>query len=708
MIPHAYAWGMHERYHRRKPVEERTMKASYSWLKDYVDVKIDPKKLAHLLTMAGISVTSCDKIEGDYIFEFEITSNRSDCLSIIGIAREVAAILGKKLKVPKDLKIGTAPIFCGKNYKKIGAVPIFVKDLELCPRYTARIIRNVEVSPSPDWLKEKLISVGLRPVNNIVDITNFVLFETGQPMHAFDLDKIKEGISVRRGIKGEKIITIDKVPRTCDEDTLVVAHTHGPIAIAGIMGGLETEVNRMTKNVLLESAFFNPISIRRTSRTLALSSESSYRFERRVSNEMILKASDRGARLIKSLAGGEIGALIDVGKKPPKSKPVDFDLEKSNKILGISLTKNKARNILKTLGFSIQDKKRSMKVTVPEFRKDIKNAVDITEELARVYGYGKIPLTVPRIVGNIKIKDFTSILKERTSQALTRLGLNEIITYSLINKDSVNGLSVNESETVNIKNPLSIDQEIMRPTMLPGMLGVISYNLNRKAKRLSLFENGKIYKEKKNSYVEESVVSIALSGVKEESWRIQSQEFNFFDIKGTFERLLMDLGITNIAFKSCAKKEFNKDAASTVEHQGEVIGCLGEVSRRICEKFDIEKRILYGELYTEKLIKRVKLDKKYIPLSRYPSIKRDISIIADKHIISSEITSIIKEVGKPLAKKASLISSYRGKQIPEGKQGLLYRVEFRSDERTLEDTEVDRLHSAIKQTLSEKLPLSFR
>jgi phenylalanyl-tRNA synthetase beta chain len=680
------------------------MKISYSWLKNYVDVKIDPKKLAYLLTMAGTSVTSCDKAGGGYIFEFEITSNRPDCLSLIGIARETAAILGKKLKIPKDLKSALpAKRAAGKELLKVT-----IKDPELCGRYTARIIRNVDVGPSPDWLKEKIISAGLRPVNNIVDITNFVLFETGQPMHAFDLDKIKGDISIRRGIKGENIITIDNVPRPCGPDMLVIADTRRPIAIAGVMGGSGTEVNKMTKNILLESAFFNPISIRRTSRALALSSESSYRFERGVNSEMVLRASDRGARLIESLADGEIGPLIDTGKKASKSKPVDFDLERANKILGVTLTKSKAGKILKTLGFSLQDKKRSMKVTVPGFRRDVKNEIDITEELARIYGYEKIPLTIPRIIGNVKIKDFTSILKERSSEALTRLGLNEIITYSLINKESINGLSVKDTETVAIKNPLSIDQEIMRPSMLPGMLGVISYNLNRKARRLSFFENGKIYKEKKNSYIEEPVVSIALAGVKEESWRGRAEEFGFFDIKGIFEKLLGDIGITNILFKKYETEGLNKDIASTIEHQGEVIARLGEVDTKICEKFNIEKRVFYGELYVGKLINRVKLDKKYIPLGRYPSIRRDISIIADKHIASFEITNIIKETGKSLVKKTSLIGSYEGKQIPEGKQGLLYRIEFRSDERTLKDTEVDSLHSEIKKTLSEKLNISFR
>lgn len=680
------------------------MKVSYNWLKEYVDVRIDPKKLAYLLTMAGINVTSCRNVGGDYIFEFEITANRPDCLGIIGIAREVAALLGKKLEIPKELQKNPQP----KARSPQPSLDIELKDPELCFRYTARIIRNVEVRPSPDWLKEKIISVGSRPVNNIVDITNFVLFETGQPMHAFDLDKIRGSISVRRGIKGEKIITIDNVPRACNPDMLVIADEAGPIAIGGVMGGLKTEVNNMTKNILLESAFFNPISIRRTSRALGLSSESSYRFERRIANDMVANASNRGACLIETIAEGEIGPLIDIGKKKAYSKTINFDLGKANKILGVCITKGEAAKILKTLGFSVKAQKTSMKVTVPSFRGDVKNDIDITEELARIYGYEKIPLTIPRITGNIRIKDFASLLEEKISQALTRLGLNEIITYGLISKNSIKGLGIREDEIVVIKNPLSIDQEIMRPTLLPGMLGVISYNFNRKAGHLSLFEMGKVYKEKKNSYIEEPVLSIGLAGIRQENWKNQMQEFTLFDIKGVFEKLLETLGITHIVFKKGEIGGFNKDIVSTVENRGRVIACFGEVDKTICERFDIEKKVFYGELYVGNILEGVKLDKRYTPISRYPSIRRDISVVLDKNIASSEVTSIIKEIGKTLVKEVSLVDYYKGKQIPEGKRGLLYRIEFRSNERTLKDAEVNCLHSEIKKALSEKLNITFR
>lgn len=680
------------------------MKVSYKWLKDYIDVKLDPMKLARILTMAGVNVAAYENIRGDYIFDLEITANRPDCLNMLGVAREVAAVLGKKLKIPKDLR---KPLKPERERQKL-PFQVMLKDPDLCFRYTARLIKDVEVGPSPDWLKDKIISIGLRPINNIVDITNFVLFETGQPMHAFDFDKIKGNIQVRRASEGEKIITIDDMSKTCNANTIVIADESGPIAIGGVMGGLDTEVNDMTKNVLLESAFFDPVSIRRASRALGISSESSYRFERRIDNSMVTRASDRASALINKMAGGVIGSILDVGRKKAYSKKITLDIEKSDSILGVSIKKGEASRILKHLGFSVKDKRKSLNVTVPSFREDVKTDIDLIEEVARIHGYEKIPLTIPRIVANTKIKDFARLLQEKIREVLTRLGLNEIITYSLISKKSIEGLDIPEDGVVSIKNPLSIDQEIMRPTMLPGALEVISYNLNRKAKHLAFFELGKTYEEKTNLYTEKPFLSIGLAGIKQEDWKTKKQEFSFFDIKGIFEKLLEELGISNISFKQCKKKPFKRYAASLMKCGGRIIGCLGEIENALSDKFDIEKKIFYGELDIKAIHDKIKLERKYISLGRYPPITRDISVVMDTSVLSSDITFIVKESGKDIVKNVSLVDCYMGEQIPKGKKGLLYRIEYRSNEKTLQDKEVDETHSKIKNTLSEKLGIAFR
>ena len=695
------------------------MKLSYSWLKDYVDVKIDPKKLAHMLTMAGVNVVSCEKIGGDYIFEFEITANRADCLSVIGIAREVAAILGKKIKLPKELNFGPGP-YVNKRLdlvqkrmnlvqKRLNPVHIkSIKDPDLCYRYTGRVIKNVEVKPSPDWLKNRIISVGLRPVNNIVDITNFVLLETGQPMHAFDLDKISGSIKVRRSEKGEKIMTLDSTARTLENDTLVIADDSGPIAIAGVMGGTETEVNDLTKNILLESAFFNPISVRRTSRALGLSSESSYRFERRIDNSMVLKASERGSALIKLFAGGNIAGLVDIGSRKAYSKTITVDPETVSKLLGTPISSSKQKQILKTLGFDVAETKKSLKITVPSFREDVKKDVDIIEEVARVYGYEKIPVTIPKITENTAIKSPSDVLKENIADILTRLGLNEIITYSLISKNSIKNLGVPEDEIIAIKNPLSIDQEIMRPTALPGMLSVISHNLNRKAKGIAFFEIGKIYRELSGAYSEEPILSIGLSGIKSENWKTGEEKFTFFDLKGIIEKLLKELAIEEALFKKEHAGHYEESVSALLECGGNAVAGFGRVKSAICKDFDIEKEVFYAEIRLKPFFDKAKLYKRYSPYGKYPSILRDISMIIDANVDTHDVVGIIGGMGSELVKTITLADVYKGKQIPQGKRGLLYRIEYRSDERTLEDSEVETIHSGIKTALTDKLKVIYR
>lgn len=671
------------------------MKVSYNWLRDYVDVKIDPKKFADILTMAGTNLASLEKIGDDYIFDFEITSNRADCLSVIGIAREAAAVLGRKLKIPKDFSINSTP----KSRKiKETPFPVSMEAPDLCPRYTARIIRGIDIGPSPEWLKARIISAGLRPVNNIVDITNFVLLETGQPLHAFDLDRLNGKIRVRKAKKGERIITLDNNTRECEDGTLLIADENGPVAIAGVMGGIATEVSGMTKNILLESAVFNPISIRRTARAFGLNSQSSYRFERRIDSSSVSRASERAASLIEKLAGGDIGPLTDAGKKSARKTVIQISLKRMNSLLGILISKKEALKILKSLGFETSDKKGKLSVTVPGFRGDVKTEVDVAEEIARIFGYDNIPLTIPKIVGNTRVKDFIDVFQENVNQILTRLGLNEIITYSLISKKSLKALGGPESGAVTIRNPLSIDQEIMRPTMLAGMLGAISHNLKRKAKEIAFFEVGKIYHESEGRPYEEDVLSIGITG-----------KTNFYNIKGILEKLFMEIGVSvDISFKKDILPALNENASSMIEHKGETVAYVGAVEKNVCKSFDIEKEVFFAEVSLKKLERKVSLERAYLPYGRFPSISRDVSLEMEKSVTFLEVKKIIGGIGQGLVKSVSLVNQYKGKDVPEGRKALLFRVEYRSSDRTLEDSEVEKVHSEIRKTLSEKLNISFR
>jgi len=681
------------------------MKASLSWLKDYVDIKMPAQELARALTMSGTPVEHMEKIGNDWRLEFEITANRSDCLSIIGIAREIAAVTGKKLKVPKDLnnRIQNAATE-GKDRKQ--KFQIKIKNKKLCPRYTGRIITEIKVGPSPEWMQKKLISVGLRPVNNIVDITNFLLMETGQPMHAFDLDKIKGGVQIRKAEKEEKIKTIDNLDRILEEATLIIADANSPIAIAGIMGGVDTEVSEETKNILLESAYFDAVSVRRSSRKLGLTSESSYRFERKIDPGMILPASNRAALMIKEIAGGEIGKLIDVGAKSVLPVFVKFNSKKANAILGLNIPLKRQKGILNSLGFSPKGK-NSLKVEIPSFRRDISEDVDIIEEVARIYGYESIPVTIPKIVGHSKLMDKAGTVKDKIQNCLSSAGLNEIITYNLVSLEMLKKLSVDEDSLIRITNPLSREQEIMTKSLIPGMLNVINWNINRKNKDLRLFEIGNIYRKGEgNNLVEDLHLSVAMCGTADNNWLSKSRNITFFDLKGILIILAEKLGI-NLDFVPDNKISYFS-ASAFIRHKGRIIGSMGKINREILGKFDVDEDVYILEVVLNSIIKDAVLDKKFKSISKFPSITRDISMVCAKHVTAEALINVIKEASSDIVKAVMLIDKYAGKQIPDGFQGILYRIEYRDDSKTLTDKAVEEIHNRIKDNLSAKLGVSFR
>ncbi|HNX91816.1 MAG TPA: phenylalanine--tRNA ligase subunit beta, partial [Candidatus Omnitrophota bacterium] len=403
------------------------MKLSYNWLKDYVNVKASPEELARILTMSGSKVEGIAKVGDDHVLELEITANRPDCLNIIGLARELSAVLGEELKLPEQ-NIGKS-MPDDKNSVRIECI---VEAPELCPQYTARIITGVKVKKSSAKIAARIMALGMREINNVADITNYCLHELGQPMHAFDLDKIKGGkIIVREARDGEKIVTIDGVERELKKGMLVIADVERPVAIAGIMGGIDTEVSEKTKNVLLESAYFNLLSIRRTGRKLVLSTDASYRYERGVDRGMIIPASERAAAMIMGEAGGNVGGFYNVGDCRSKKMSIDFDPNKINTTLGIDIDKKEVKGILVRLGMEVSDKTDGrFTVGVPSFREDIKLRVDLMEEIARIYGYENIPARIPEISPAVIRKEKPRQVKEKITEVLVSLGMNEIMTYS--------------------------------------------------------------------------------------------------------------------------------------------------------------------------------------------------------------------------------------------------------------------------------------
>lgn len=680
------------------------MRISYHWLKEYMDVKLPPGELKELFTMSGLSVESVEALNGDHIFEIEITSNRPDWLSVIGVAREVAALTGKKVKIPR------LPIYKTVSSGK-DKLSIRIEDKKICPKYTGRVIRGVNVTDSPAWLKARLEAMAVRSINNIVDITNFCLFETGEPMHAFDLDKIEGNVVfVRSARKGEKLRTIDGIERSLDESMIVIADSKRPIALAGVMGGLDTEVTVSTKNILLEAASFDPILIRRASRKFALSTESSYRFERKVAIETIAYASDRATSLIAELAGGKPGDFIDIGDKPKPKKLIKLRLSYLAKILGVAVPNAKVKSIVTALGMKIKNSSADiLLVEVPDFRNDLNSEIDCIEEVARVYGYDKVPETIPGIVDQPTRIEESRVIEKRIRTALTTSGAFEIISYSLVSKKMLSAAQCGSEDIVDIRNPLSGEQEVMRSSLLPGMLNAVLWNINRKNKSLKLFELGNIYKKMGDDKFEEiECLALAVTGEIVTGWDAAARPATFYDLKGLVETVLKDLGIMGYAFKPAEASSLSSAECARIELDGEAIGIIGEVSHAVTHDFDIKDKVYYCELLVKPIQKHTNLKKIFTAIPRYPSVSRDISILVAKDALHADLVSCISRSAGVLLKSVELVDRYKGKQISGDKISMTYRLEYRDPSRTLEEKDIQDVHARVLGALAAQFDAKLR
>ncbi len=671
-------------------------------------MKIPAQALAEKLTMAGLEVTSLEAHDGDFVFEIEITANRPDCLSVMGIAREVAAITGKKLKLAQGARRKAQ----GKNssHRPSATQPLSIKieNKKDCPLYTAKIIKDVKVGLSPDWLKKRLELVGCRSVNNIVDITNYILFTYGEPLHAFDLEKLTgDTIIVRRAKQNEKIITIDGQERVLNPDVLLIADRNRPVALAGIMGGKDTEVTEITKNILLEAAIFNPIIIRRARGNLGLQSESSYRFERGVDPEIVENASWRAAELIQELSGARSVFMKSSGLAKTKKKTINLQVAFVQKILGINIAAAKVQKILNSLAFKTKGKtKNNFIVEVPSHRPDINLDIDLIEEIARIYGYEFIPKSLPAVKPQVSVgeaRDLTALIKK----VLVGLGLHEVITYSLIDRDWLQVSALEPaSQPIEILNPLSKEQEILRPALSPSLLKCLASNLNQKQNYLNLFEIAKVFSQFGSQTKEELVLGIALCGTKSLllAGGLIKEEVSFLHLKGILEILFARLGIGNYAFNS------GRSPSEVAVFLGkEKIGSLKQPQKPDLEKFEIKnKDVFVLELSLDKLFPRVNLGKTLVPLPIYPAISRDISLVLKEEVKVEDILQAIREKAGPLLKEVKIIDYYKGKQIPAGFKSLTISCLYRRDERTLTEMEVNPMQASVVNALLEKFGAKIR
>ena len=689
------------------------MLLSYNWLKEYIEVDVNPRRLAEMLTSAGLKVDSVGKQSksADYVLDIEVTSNRPDCLSVIGVAREFSALTGKKLKVP-------AAKF--KEADSAAGIPVSVRieAADKCLRYTARLIDGVKVKSSPRWLKERLMAVDIRPVNNVVDITNYCLMETGQPLHAFDYDKLEEReIIVRLAKKGENLVTIDGVSRALDISMLVIADKRKPVALAGIMGGKDTEVTAGTKRILLESAYFDPLSVRRTSRKLGLSSESSYRFERGVDLSSALSHSNRAAGLIAELcAGRSLKGMVDRGRKQASRKTIILRSSRLNTILGSRIKKPRIVKILKSLDFKVTSKQKdTLMVLPPRRRRDVTREIDLIEEVARVYGYERIEPTLPRSTALSYPEDKKRTAKEIIKDCLLSSGCFEVLTCTLLSENLLKKVNCTLNRTVRIKNPLTREQEFMRPTLIPGLLGVVSRNRNRNVDDIKIFELGRNYFDLSRQGQgltrhpeEREYLGIAICGERSQNWQHNAGKLDFFDLKAFVELFLGRLGIEKYAFIEKDYAFLSKFASAAILLKGEQIGFLGRLSQNVLDNFSLSGNVYVAELSLEHILKKADSRRSFSPVPAHPGITRDIAIVVEERIKSGRLVSIIRNVGTGLITEVRLFDLYHGKQVPPGHKSLAYSLKYRAKNRTLTDEEVDKVHNKIRTSLAEELGAKFR
>ncbi|MFH1825204.1 MAG: phenylalanine--tRNA ligase subunit beta [Candidatus Firestonebacteria bacterium] len=688
------------------------MKITYNWLRDYVDLNLSPEKLCDKFNSIGLNVASFSPIgNDDFYYDLEILPNRPDCLSIIGLARVLSAILNKSLKLPK-FKIKE-----DKKTKINEYIKVQIKTPNLCLRYSARVVFNLKIKESPIWMQVRLKSVGIKSINNVVDVTNYVLMETGHPLHAFDYDLITgKTILIRNANEDEEIITLDGISRKLSPEMLVISDKKKAIALAGIMGGQETEISSNTSNILLECAYFNPINIRKTSKMLNLSTESSYRFERGVDYEGLVYGLNRATYLIQKLAEGNVVSdYVDL--YPKKITPIKIKTRytRVNKILGSNIKKQEMISCCQRLGFIVSKKTNDyFAVQVPSFRTEIYKEIDIIEEIAQIYGYDKIKESIPKI----ELKVFPGKLNNKLDdqrkspwedfirENLVSQGLNEAINFSFMSKNWFDKMGLLKENPlvkglIGITNPLNENWNTLRSTLLPGLLGNVALNVGSCGnKNVKIFETGKVFFQKDNFLEEFKSLGIIITGnIHEKGWLQKDESVSFYYLKGVIEYLFKNL---NIEFKlqNDLNEIFQSNCSTSIVVKDEKIGICGEISKNIIEALDMKGNVYYSEIKLPLIEGYANFSKTYSALAKFPGVRRDISFIINNNISAQKISEHLKSFKNDLVEKIDIIDVYEGKQIGDGKKSLTYSIIYRSLDRTLTDKEVDLMNNNLIDSVS--------
>jgi phenylalanyl-tRNA synthetase beta chain len=663
------------------------MKFSYNWLQSFFDKKLlNPEKLAEALTMHSFEVEDVEKFGKDFVLDIDVLPNRTDCYSHFGMAREISAILGMKLKEEKwNLEED-------KNLKaeKIASIKV----ISGCQRYSARIIFNAKVGESPNWIKERLEVCGIKPINNVVDITNYVMLELGQPLHAFDFEKIEgKKIVVRFAKKGEKILTLDEEKYDLDKDILVISDSKKPIAIAGIKGGKETGISEKTRVILLESANFDPVTIRRGSIKLDLKTDASMRFSHGLDPNLTEIAANRAAYLISKICGGKVAkGILDHYPEKVFPKKIKLEIGKVESLLGTRIPKQKILKILKSLGFKVNQK---LIVEVPTFRRDVSIQEDLIEEIGRIYGYEKIENKFPVSALVLPKKNPEIFWENFVKDVLVSLGFTEVYNYSFLPKEDIENFGF-EKEVIEIENPASAFYRFLRPSLIPGLIKNIQKN-QTEFSEIKIFEIGKIFKNKK----EKKVLAGAITGEK------------FFEAKGVIDILFKKMGISNFYFDFYEPTpEESRISIWQIKKSAEIkiddkeVGFLGEISRKILEKYKIKDKIVAFDVDFEKLAKLATEEHEYEPFSIYPAIVRDISVLVPKDVLVEDVMNVIEETAGNLIRDIDLFDIYE--EIEENRKSLAFHIIFQLKDRAISPEEVEKAFQKIVENLEKNLNWEVR
>lgn len=641
----------------------------------------------------------------DYILELDLTPNRSDCLSVLNIAREIGALLKQPVRIPELTKLPVE-----QRIQDLAEVEIQAPDL--CHRYTASMVRGVKVAPSPFWMQHRLQCAGIRPINNIVDITNYILMELGQPLHAFDYDQIAgHKITVRRGEQDETIVTLDGNKRTLTSDMLLICDQARPVGVAGVMGGENTEVTAETQNVFIEAAYFLPTSVRRTATKLGLRSEASIRFEKGINMDTVALAAQRAAQLMQALGGGVVvGGIIDQYPTPHQAPVITLPLAKVNAVLGTKIDDQTIKDVLLSLNFElIASTNEAIQVRVPAYRPDVTIAEDLIEEVARVYGYNNIPETLPNGASGRGQLTSGQKIRDQMINKLVALGLNEVVNYSFINKNNDDKLNLPlddlRRKSVAVLNPLSEEQGHMRTSMLSGLLSTMTSNINRRNEDIAIFEMGKVYLldgelTPENLAREKWVLGLGLRGKTDFTWQGGGESYDFYYLKGIVEGLVAELKIKDAIYKPCKDSSiYHPGRSAYLMVDDQVVGIFGELHPQIADNYDLSGRYYMGEIEVEKLIAHGvgKTLVKHLP--KFPSVTRDLAVVVSEEVSSAQLSACIQDAAGALLVDVKLFDVYQGDQIKAGEKSMAFALIFQADDRTLTDIEVNAEYEKIYETL---------